>query len=81
MKLVKILNKVRIYDEKINVEMTVGEIVMLRAISGNSTSYSVGERLLELGGHDDFARLVQTGDMNNKLFENLVKIQNEVLPK
>ena len=78
MKLVKKLKEIDIYKEKVQVEMTVGEIIMLRVMSGNVLSNHIKNRLEEIGGHHEFAQRIKDEDLNRELFENLKNLQDEV---
>ena len=78
MKLVKKLKEIDIYKEKVQVEMTVGELIMLRVMSGCTVSSNIKKRLEEIGGHHEFAQRIADENLNRELFENLKNILDEV---
>ena len=74
MKRLEISTKQDIYQKSIAVQMTVGELIILKELSGGNNSKKISDKIKWETRHKDFAEAVVLQDMNTKLYKDLKDI-------
>lgn len=81
MKLVN-FEKENIYNKKINIELTVGELVILKVLSGDSNSNKIANELKGINSsHQEFAKEVDNNSLNTYLYSDLVSIHKSIFKR